>query len=383
MNSKISIKNGYNVFVKNNNEIEIRSGAWSSPVITIVDDKKLGKLEDIVSKFNGNYNTNEIIQLIGIEYKDIIRSLIYELSQRGILDTFNIAISPIRSYFSIYSNSLDLICNSLKNATIFVVGSGLLGSKISTNLSFFGIKKLILLDNSRIENIHTSYSPYFSKKDIDKFLGSHVSNMIKQINEKIEIEYINYDMHNDLNNVDKLMSSSQLTVVCPDYPVPKIWSKVNNMAIENNFIWTIATIDGYDGQIGPTFIPFETACYKCLELRINNNITNHQYNMRYKQIMLNESKSIQQNHLGIPGIVDIVTGFLTLDVPNIITTKTGYTIGKLILINYRSPEFETHSLLKLPRCSECGKTYRGWSTNAFYTSLNSILDDRNTSIKNE
>ncbi|MDN5868802.1 MAG: TOMM precursor leader peptide-binding protein, partial [Candidatus Nitrosocosmicus sp.] len=195
--------------------------------------------------------------------------------------------------------------------------------------------------------------------------------------------HLKYDMHKDLNNVNKLMSSSQLTIVSTDYPLPTVWSNVNKLSLENNFVWTITTIDGSDGQIGPTFIPFETACYRCFELRINKNIVNHPYNTKLKQIMLNGSRSIQQNYLGRPEMIDIVSGFLTMDIPNILTTRTGYTIGNLILIDYRIPEFETHSLLKFPRCPECGNTYRGWSTNAFYTSLNSILDNMQVDKKNE
>ncbi|MDN5868902.1 MAG: hypothetical protein L0H55_16065, partial [Candidatus Nitrosocosmicus sp.] len=79
---KARIKKGYNVYIKNENEIEIRSGSWFSPIITLVDDRKLGKLESIISKLDGNIDINEISKSVGIEYRDIIIDLVKELSQR-------------------------------------------------------------------------------------------------------------------------------------------------------------------------------------------------------------------------------------------------------------------------------------------------------------
>lgn len=372
------IKNGYVVIAHGRDKIEIRTGSWSGPVVHIVDDHQTEILADIVSLLDGKHSIEQIVRDIGEKHEPLILGLLKELVQRGVVDSdIPPTDSPIRSFFSLYDPHADRVTAAIRSARICVIGAGILGSRVSVNLAALGVRRIRIVDSKTVDEAHIQLSPLLARCKIGEPLGQALVKLIGNLNSNSEVEtdWVDAPIGTSMDDLRSIIHGYDLILACTDHPAPALWNELNRAALATEQMWSIATLDGLDGQVGPTFLPFETACYRCLELRVGSHAADYEQYLAYMEQLRSSEEVSHRGYAGLPGFADVIAGLLTSDVPNLINTKTGYTIGKLILVYFPVLDFQTHRILKLPRCPECGKTARGWPTVAPYISLSNILQD--------
>jgi len=168
------------------------------------------------------------------------------------------------------SNKLFDIFSTISNSTIFILGLGGVGSWIATCLSQLGVKNFILCDPDivKIDNLNRSL---FAFDDIGKFKTKVLAKRIYNIQENssiitheklIESESDLLDIiKNDLENINLFINAA-------DFPNVDFTSRImSKLCLKNNIPHIIS--GGYNlhlSLIGPTVLPKESACFKCIEI---------------------------------------------------------------------------------------------------------------------
>ena len=128
---------------------------------------------------------------------------------------------------------------------------------------------------------------------------------------------------------------------------------VNNVAIRTGKAWLGGHVERDTAVVGPLFIPAETACYNCLELREDNHLPNLADYRQFRALL-------RETPMTLPSAAaPFVTAFL---VQALVSEGVGWcarlslpaTYQTLVETNLSTLETTRHSLLKVPLCNVCG-----------------------------
>lgn len=152
-----------------------------------------------------------------------------------------------------------------------------------------------------------------------------------------------------LSDVD--LDSRELTVVVAQDYLEEGLSQFNKLAMNHNHPWLLCKPGGIEAWIGPLFIPGETGCWRCLEERLRYNRELEEF-IRFKAPDCSSPMfpigATQASKGFVEGILAAVIGKRQAgEEPDTLN-------GKILSFNWKTMEFLTHQLARLPRCPECG-----------------------------
>jgi bacteriocin biosynthesis cyclodehydratase domain-containing protein len=146
------------------------------------------------------------------------------------------------------------------------------------------------------------------------------------------------------------LAKTDFAVLCRDDFNPAEYEAFNHAALASKTSWTSARMSGFEFQIGPTIIPFETACFQCFDLRQKSNVPDF---AEYKIVedFLKKDRLRAESLAFTPGV-----GLLALEVLKAITWfMAPATRAHLYSLNLLTMESKLHPILKIPRCPACGR----------------------------
>jgi bacteriocin biosynthesis cyclodehydratase domain-containing protein len=144
-----------------------------------------------------------------------------------------------------------------------------------------------------------------------------------------------------------------LIILALDSHSPHQIHQLNSTAVHRGYRWMLVFTAGGYGQVGPTFIPSQTACYECLTLRAGSQTDSPDEFARVADYL---ARTVLKFDCGGASAFDsLLASHVALEV---LRLATGYaapqTIGKFHEIRSDCLTVETHEVLKVPRCRVCG-----------------------------
>jgi molybdopterin/thiamine biosynthesis adenylyltransferase len=148
----------------------------------------------------------------------------------------------------------------LKNAKVFVVGAGGLGSATLFYLVAAGVGNIFILDNDTIELSNLQRQILYREKDIDKSKAILTLKRLKELNSSINIKVKNTRANNE--SLKTLAKGYDIIVDCSDNFDTRFL--INKFAFENNKTLVFAAVKNFIGQCA-TFKSFiaTNPCYCC------------------------------------------------------------------------------------------------------------------------
>ncbi|GAA1716176.1 TOMM precursor leader peptide-binding protein [Propioniferax innocua] len=154
--------------------------------------------------------------------------------------------------------------------------------------------------------------------------------------------------------------SSLLVVMCDDYLQPSL-REINEYRVATESPWLLTRPLGSTLWVGPTFMPGETGCWRCLDQRLTAN--------RQVERYLAEKNSHDYAAASVrgflPGSEGLIAGFLAREVANLIGETQMRTSGVMLSVDPGTLEVEEHALIHQPQCSACGDPDRALNTAGF------------------
>jgi bacteriocin biosynthesis cyclodehydratase domain-containing protein len=155
-----------------------------------------------------------------------------------------------------------------------------------------------------------------------------------------------------------LIPAVDLVVTATRHAPAEFFALINRICLERSCPWLRGNEDGMEVEIGPYVRPYESACFRCLELR--------QISMQDFAV----EEQLYQRHLAKPRpagltlpaaealpVATLAASLVTMEVVRIITGIAIPTLLNTVMtVNPLTGAYRTNRILRVPRCPEC---YRG------------------------
>jgi len=117
--------------------------------------------------------------------------------------------------------------------------------------------------------------------------------------------------------------------------------------------WMHVTVEGTTTLLGPTFVPFQTACYTCYTLRTRSHVPDLE-GWLAQRTHVNAGKPCSDEGSMEP-LTTVLRGQLVLEIARLLTGfAPPVTIGRCYEWNALHPIPELHEVFRVPRCPACG-----------------------------
>jgi|HubBroStandDraft_2_1064218.scaffolds.fasta_scaffold00986_12 bacteriocin biosynthesis cyclodehydratase domain-containing protein len=147
-----------------------------------------------------------------------------------------------------------------------------------------------------------------------------------------------------------------LMVACADAPMRAMMCALNELALEVGLTWMHTTVLGRTALLGPIVIPTQTACYACLESRLQANLSVPARHA-VPSHKAGSSGEFYPWSMGVSAQIALeATRFLGKHAPPA-------TVGACFELSTSTPAIRRHVVLRVPSCQQCeSRTYAtdGW-----------------------
>ena len=162
----------------------------------------------------------------------------------------------------------------IKKLRILFVGLGALGSHLAVLCAATGVGKIVLVDGDKVKKENLTRQIYYKESQDGTCYKTHaLKQFLVEMNSEVQVatyeEYIT-----DSSVIEEIIrrENVDLVIQTADTPQGSIDRYVTLACIESE----TAVLCAHYGNIGPFFIPHESACFLCLEKQINEK-SNHIY----------------------------------------------------------------------------------------------------------
>lgn len=150
------------------------------------------------------------------------------------------------------------------------------------------------------------------------------------------------------------VQGSQLLVTALDRPAPRLLERINDVCLGATTPWLLAGIRAWEGYVGPTVLPRQTACYKCFDLRMKANLVHYEPYLLYEAHL--RAAPHQRPFGTLPQFGRTVADLAAVEVARLVTQfQPPITRGRIFSLDFLTFRATFHDVLKLPRCPACGE----------------------------
>lgn len=150
----------------------------------------------------------------------------------------------------------------LRTSNIAIFGCGGAGSFVAMMLAATGVGTITLIDGDHVEASNLCRQIFFTTNQagLKTRKTSALSTAIRSLNPEVEV--VEYDeILTSQSAIENAISEVDCVVLTADQPRMHLHRMANRACVEA----TVPLIYGFMGQVGPFFIPGESACFECLE----------------------------------------------------------------------------------------------------------------------
>ena len=127
----------------------------------------------------------------------------------------------------------------------------------------------------------------------------------------------------------------------------------NRVSLRHRIPWLHAAVDGPFLLVGPTFVPFRSPCYECLEGRVLMNLREAASYQSYTHALV--EGRIAGATAPLDAVLRAMLASLTaFEALNFMLTGASFTVGKMLAVYLPTMEFTFNEVLRLPGCPACG-----------------------------
>lgn len=147
----------------------------------------------------------------------------------------------------------------LANASVFIAGTGGLGSPVATYLAAAGVGRIILLDCDSVERTNLNRQFLHHEKDIGRLKAESGCSKLKSFNPEIDISAVCERLTRE--NAAALVGDCRIIVDALDNDETR--RTLAEYAVATKKPYFHAAVSGYSGQFA-SFYPDEGPCYFCM-----------------------------------------------------------------------------------------------------------------------
>jgi bacteriocin biosynthesis cyclodehydratase domain-containing protein len=343
-NTRVRLKRHFSIIVHGPDVIELRHGTWNPLSFTLADERRSGSLYGVVSRLDGSQSLSEIAAAENVSAQEV-EELVDQLAQMGVLEDDS---SHALDYY------LDHVVPNLapfardrrpQPRSAVVLGDERLATEVAR-----------VLGSSAPDNDYEVVTD-------DGMRAALAHGAQAWPSDSLALE----------TGAEAFAGWSDRFVVFATSALnPLELRGFNLVSLRHRIAWLHAAADGPFLLVGPTFLPWRSACYECLDMRVLMNLREGAGYQAYKKA-LTDGRAAQATGPLDAVLESMLSGLTAFEALNFLLTGTSFTVGKVLAVYLPTMEFTFNEVLRLPGCSACGPTPEG-DDSELYFELRTLLD---------
>jgi molybdopterin-synthase adenylyltransferase len=243
----------------------------------------------------------------------------------------------------------------LATATVAVFGMGALGASAATSLAASGLGHIRCIDHLAVSSADPRLNPLFQSDDVGRPRADVVSNRIREINSATQTA-----VHSVLPDSDdavlRLIQGADFVICCADPALSNLFYRINRACLKARIRWTSGSVSGFEGIVGPTVTPYETACYLCYQMRsvaCSENPEEEFAFLRFLDVRKADDSGTRENLIFGTGIIGHLLG---LEAFRAVVGISAPAAGRIIVHDLIEMTSHKHVVLRKPWCPACFPT---------------------------
>src|SRR5262249_33853680 len=160
----------------------------------------------------------------------------------------------------------ELCQRKLREATVSVVGMGPAGVTVAMSLAAAGIGNLRIADPDVVLASDPLLNPQFRHGDVGKPRAEVVRAEASALASSVNIQAHTSALDSD-DALAQIVAGSDFVIGCVDQSRSNVMYRLNRACLQAGIRWCAGSVSGFEGIVGPTVTPFESACYLCYRMR--------------------------------------------------------------------------------------------------------------------
>jgi bacteriocin biosynthesis cyclodehydratase domain-containing protein len=313
-------------------------------------------LPHLFPHLDGTYTLSELVRACkGLATEEELIAILERLNAEDIIE--DAALSPPSTltsqeqayyasqllFFSHFTGDKYAYQAKLTGSQVAVIGLGAIGTAVLIALARSGVGHIVGVDEAAESGMRAP---------------SGVASVMDATNPNIHFTWIETRL-DSAGDIAAAVAGKDVVAVALDKPRAGVHESINQVCLEKRIPWiTCGSLRSMAGTVGPFFVPYETCCYACYDLRVKSNCDAYHEYMAYEKYL--EEEKTRPNQYGyLPGFATVTGDLMALEIIKHLTQFiVPDTYGALFYINFLTLQTEIHEVLKLPRCPSCGAAAR-------------------------
>jgi molybdopterin-synthase adenylyltransferase len=240
----------------------------------------------------------------------------------------------------------------LAASTLTVFGMGALGAAAATSLACAGVGKIRCIDHLPITSADPMLNPVFSSADVGKLRAEVICNRIRELNPAAAATPCSVLPESDESVLDAI-EGSDFVICCADRSLSTLFYRVNRACLKARIRWTSGSVSAFEGIVGPTVTPFETACYLCYQMRsvaCAENPEDEFAQLRFLDRRKQDDSGRRENLVFGAGVIGHLLG---LEAFRALTGISSSAVGRILIFDLIEMNSQKHVVLRKPWCPAC------------------------------
>ncbi|MCU1264096.1 MAG: Molybdopterin biosynthesis protein MoeB [Acidobacteria bacterium] len=265
-------------------------------------------------------------------------------------------LAPQLNFFHELDMNAEEMQARFMRSTVTIFGLSGPGAGAALALAAAGIGHLRCIDALTVSLTDTYLSPSFSQADIGESRTAVVARKISESAPEVEVTTHNQAPEND-DDVLKLIEGSDFVINCLDQGQSSLVYKLNRACLQAGIRWTSGATEGTEVVIGPTVVPFETACYLCYKMRTVACAGNPEDEFAFESFLDRRKQDDSGRRENLVVGVGLAASLLSLEAMKAVSANLSPSaIGKIVVFDLLSLESSKHVVLRKPWCPACFKS---------------------------
>jgi molybdopterin-synthase adenylyltransferase len=261
-------------------------------------------------------------------------------------------LAPQIAYLREVSTDPAGILDRLAHAEVTVVGLGPVGAVASTALAAAHVGKIRCVDSATVSAADPALAQIFGLGDVGRSRAEVTRARIEAVSPSTSVEVVTDELVTR-DDVAGVVESSDFVLACLDPGLASTTYKLNRVRLAQRKPWSTATVSAFEGIVGPTVAPFETACYLCYRMRQVAGTDDPEAaldDLRDEDESKTDRSGYREN---LPFGAGIVGQMLALEAFKALIGGMPSTMGRILTIDLRTFDVSHHVVLRKPWCPAC------------------------------
>jgi molybdopterin-synthase adenylyltransferase len=254
-------------------------------------------------------------------------------------------------------NSHD-VQRKLGASDVVVWGLGGPGASATIALAAAGVGTLRCVDALPVARTDPYLIPSWGPADVGRNRAEVVCSQIIEHFPRVNACAVTVPIAADADAL-RIIEGADLVVCCADAGLATHSYILNRACLKARVPWTSCSVSGFEGIVGPTVVPFETACYLCYKMRAVACAANPEDELAHLRRLDRRKRDDSDRRENHPFGVGAVGNLAGLEAVKCLTGITHPTaLGRIVVLDFLTLACRAHRVLRMPWCPACSPTAR-------------------------